>query len=286
MPEAWWTLRRSPAVSTSCQVWPSISTSESTGSVVVPAVASTTERFSPVSWLSRLDLPTFGLPTSATRRGPPSRSTSSRGEVGQHVEHGVEQVARAATVQARHRVRLAEAEAPQRGDLLEAARVVDLRGAQQHRPVRAAQHAGRGLVDRGRADLAVDDQQDRVGGAHRGLGLRGDGGLHALGVGDPAAGVQQCEPPAVPQRVVGDAVAGHAGHVLHDRLAAAEDAVDQRRLADVRAPDDGEHRLGRPSACVETGVVQHRPRADVGGEFLRHFILRSGPRHRHGPAPG
>ena len=82
MPLAWLTLRRRPAVSTSCHVSPSISTSESTGSVVVPAPASTTARVSPVSWLSRLDLPTLGFPTSATRRGPPSRSTSSRGDSG------------------------------------------------------------------------------------------------------------------------------------------------------------------------------------------------------------
>ena len=39
------------------------------------------------------------------------------------------------------------------------------------------------------------------------------------------------EPPAGPLRVVGDAVPGHAGHVLDHRLAPAEDAVDERRLA-------------------------------------------------------
>ena len=43
---------------------------------MVPATESTTARSSPVSLLSRLDLPTFGLPTSATRRGPAARSPS------------------------------------------------------------------------------------------------------------------------------------------------------------------------------------------------------------------
>ena len=38
---------------------------------VVPATLSTTTRSEPASRLSRLDLPTLGRPTSATRRGPP-----------------------------------------------------------------------------------------------------------------------------------------------------------------------------------------------------------------------
>ena len=49
---------------------PSSWTRESTGSTVVPATSSTTERSSPAILFSSEDLPTFGLPTSATRRGP------------------------------------------------------------------------------------------------------------------------------------------------------------------------------------------------------------------------
>ena len=45
-----------------------MSTISSTGSRVVPARSFTTERCACASWLSSDDLPTFGRPTSATRR--------------------------------------------------------------------------------------------------------------------------------------------------------------------------------------------------------------------------
>src|SRR6478736_1499930 len=60
-----------PAVSTKRQVLPPSSMSSSTGSRVVPATLSTTTRSEPARRLSRLDLPTLGRPTRATRRGPP-----------------------------------------------------------------------------------------------------------------------------------------------------------------------------------------------------------------------
>ena len=50
---------------------------------------------------------------------------------------------------------------------------------------------------------------------------------------------------SVPLGLVRDAVAGDAGGVLDDGLAAAEDAVDERGLADVRAADDRQHRQRR-----------------------------------------
>src|SRR5690606_7909346 len=68
---------------------------------------------------------------------------------------------------------------------------------------------------------------------------------HALGVGHPAAGVDEDELAAVPVRVVGDAVAGHSGYVLDDGLTAPEDAVDERRLADIRASDHRHDGLGQ-----------------------------------------
>ena len=63
-----------------------------------------------------------------------------------------------------------------------------------------------------------------------------------LRVGLPAAGVDDREAAAEPLGLVGDAVARDAGGVFDDGLAAAEDAVDERGLADVRAAHDGEHR--------------------------------------------
>ena len=58
-----------------------------------------------------------------------------------------------------------------------------------------------------------------------------------------------------------DAVARDAGDVLDDRLAAADDAVDQRGLADVRAADDGEHRH-------RSGRVRGLPRGLVRGPLV------------------
>ena len=75
------TRRRMPAVSTNVQVSRRSSISSSTGSRVVPATSSTTTRSEPATLFSREDLPTFGRPTSATRRGPraaPSRARTRR----------------------------------------------------------------------------------------------------------------------------------------------------------------------------------------------------------------
>src|SRR6185437_6073895 len=54
-----------------------------------------------------------------------------------------------------------------------------------------------------------------------------------------------------------DPVPGHAGHVLHDRLAGAENAVDQGGLADVGSADHGQHRLPlrpEPGGAVSLGL--------------------------------
>ena len=93
--------------------------------------------------------------------------------------------------------------------------------------------------------------------AHRDLGLAGDPLGQAAGVGVPAPGVHDGEGAAVPVGVVGHPVAGHAGHVLDDRLAAAEDPVDQGGLADVGAADDREHGDRGPSGSAVGGGLGH-----------------------------
>ena len=81
------------------------------------------------------------------------------------------------------------------------------------------------------------------------------------------------------------AVAGDAGALLDDRLAPADDAVDERRLADVRPADDGDdglrltplqrlaqgdavggHDLDRPGQVLGRGAVEEAAlgQADVG----------------------
>ena len=66
-----------PAVSTNIHVCPSSSIASSTGSRVVPAVGSTTTRSDPASLFKSEDLPTFGLPRRATRRGPSGRASAT-----------------------------------------------------------------------------------------------------------------------------------------------------------------------------------------------------------------
>ena len=191
--------------------------------------------------------------------GPPDQRHPARaalgvglaGRVGQRGEHRVEQVAAAAAVQAADRVRLAQPERPQLGGVGLDPFVVDLGDREHHRPLGAAQRPGDDQVGLGGAGAAVDHEQHEIGGGDGAFGLGRDHGLQPAGVRLPAAGVDQGEPPPAPQRVVGDAVAGHARDVLHDGFAAAEDAVDQRRLADVRPADDRHD--GRNARFIDIG---------------------------------
>ena len=157
-------------------------------------------------------------------------------------------------------VRLAQPEVPQPVGLGLGALVVDLVGGEHDRLVRLAQDLDDRLVGVGDPDRRVDHEQHRVGEPDRDLGLGRDPLGQAAGVGVPAAGVDDGEGAAVPVGVVGDPVAGHARHVLDDRLAAADDPVDQRGLADVGAADDGEdgNRAGVLGLAPLLGVVGGR----------------------------
>ena len=185
--------------------------------------------------------------------------------LGQRLQDGVEHVARAAAVQRRDRDRLPEPEVPQPVGLGLGALVVDLVGGQDDRLAGLAQDLDDRLVDVGDPDGRVDDEQHRVGERDRDLGLAGDPLGEPAGVRVPASGVDDGEGPAVPERVVGDPVPGHARHVLDHGLAASDDPVDQRRLADVGPADDGEDRhgegrLGGPSSWASLTVVDARVR--------------------------
>ena len=180
--------------------------------------------------------------------------------VGQRREHGVEQVAAAPAVQPADRVRLAQAERPQFGGVGLAALVVDLGDGEHDRTPGAAQGARDDQVGLGGAGAAVDDEQHEVGGGDGALGLRRHHRLQPAGVRLPAAGVDEGEPAPAPQRVVGDPVAGDPGNVLHDRLAAAEDPVDQRRLADVRPA----RRPRPPAPCSAPASGRRRCQSSAG----------------------
>ncbi|GAA3101927.1 hypothetical protein GCM10017687_11310 [Streptomyces echinatus] len=127
---------------------------------------------------SNEDLPTFGRPIRAMRRGPPTAVPKvCAGGLRQRFQDGVQHVAGAAAVQGGDRVRLAEAEGPQVGRVRLAAQAVDLVGAQHDRLAGLAQQPYDGLVGVGRADLGVHDEDDGVGGLDRVLGLRGHRGV-------------------------------------------------------------------------------------------------------------
>ena len=76
----------------------------------------------------------------------------------------------------------------------------------------------------------------------------------------PPVSTTTTTPPAGPRRLAGDAVAGHARKVVGERPPRAGEAVEQRRLADVRATDDGDGRRHIPTASRYRGG---RPRFDT-----------------------
>ena len=137
----------------------------------------------------------------------------------------------------------------------------------------------------------VDDEDHRVGLGHRLARLLGhllDDAGRLLGL--EAAGVDDDELALADAAVAVVAVARQAGEVGDDRVAALRHAVEQRRLADVGAADDGDDgfhgarsldaliRAGRrtaPPLRVTTSIVPpdtHRRRRDRG---CRRSVRRS-----------
>ena len=208
---------------------------------MVPATSSTTTRSEPGQPVEQRGLADVGPADDRDPARSPDLGLLLGRRLGQRLQDGVEHVARAAAVQRRDRDRLPQPEVPQAVGLGLGALVVDLVGGQDDRLAGLAQDLDDRLVDVGDPDGRVDDEQHRVGERDRDLGLAGDPLGEPAGVRVPAAGVDDGEGPAVPERVVGDPVPGHAGHVLDDGLPASDDPVDQRRLADVGPADDGEH---------------------------------------------
>ena len=157
----------------------------------------------------------------------------------------------------RHGTRLTEPEALERPHVGLAAFVVDLVDDDEHGLVRLVQHARDALVLLGEPDDAIDDEEHHVGVDERALGLPAHHARERLGAGarvgrEPAAGVDDDEPTAVPLCVELLAIAGDTGLLLHDRVAPADEAVDQRGLADVRTADDRDDRVGAHDLTAAT----------------------------------
>ena len=127
---------------------------------------------------------------------------------------------------------------------------------------------GQALVLVADAFVGVDDEQRGVGAvdglerAHEAVVL---GRLVDLAAAAHAGGVDEAQRTVVGLDDGVDCVACRARHVVHDRALVADQAVEQRRLADVGSPDDGDGEdpvvvgvLGSPPArrqrrdqCVE-----------------------------------
>ena len=220
---------------------PSMSTTRSIGSRVVPGSSSTRTRCSPASRLSSVDLPDVG--TAHDRQPGVPGAGLDAALLGEGVHQGVEEVADAAAVLGADRDRLAEAERPQAVEVRLLALPVHLVGHEQVRHPGAEQQPGDALVVVGHLGGGVGQVDDHVGGSRRRLRvLPHPGDQRFVGAELPTAGIHQEEAAAAPLGLEAAGVAGDPGLLVDHGETAPQDPVDQRRLADIGPPDDGDHR--------------------------------------------
>ena len=244
--------RRMPAVSTSTYSRPPNEKAVSIGSRVVPGASCTSTRSSPSRQLTSDDLPTFGFPMKAMRMG--RFSSSRRGGGAARTAADAASLGRRATTASRNwltpRPWLAEtgntsskpnenASAARRGAH---AFAVDLVRGDQHRLAGLAEQLRDLAVDGGHALARVDDERHDVGLVQRAQRLlphrREDPGRERI----EAAGVDDAKPRRPPLADAVAAIARDARLVLDQRRLPADQAVEQRRLADVRPPDQRDQR--------------------------------------------
>ena len=187
-------------------------------------------------------MPTFGRPTIAI--AGPSGSSSCFG-LRQRFDDPIEQIAGPAAVVRRNGDRIAEPELVELDRGVAAGQAVGLVRHQNRRLVGAPQHVGDFVVAGVDAAPGVDHEDDDVGLAD------GDVGLLAGVVGDlgerfgldflivlQTAGVDKRELDPAPIGRAVDAVARRSWLVLDDGAPFADQAIEQRGLADVRPADD------------------------------------------------
>ena len=194
-------------------------------------------RSRPTSAFRSDDLPTFGRPRIATliASSPTGRSPCP----GRRLDDLVQEVAGAVAVERRDGDRVAEAETVELERLEVAARVVELVREHENRPPRHAQDLGELLVAGRHAGLRIDDEEHEVGLLDRLTRLRRDLRAERPGVrAVDAARVDEAERRSRPLAEKLLAVARDSRRLVHDRGARRSQAVDQRRLADVREADD------------------------------------------------
>ncbi len=158
---------------------------------------------------------------------------------GQLLGDRVEEIAGADPLDRRDRERRAQAELVELRGLRLAAPGVGLVRDEEHGLSATAEQVGDVVLDRKDAALRVDDEQDHVGLPDRGLRLAAYGRLHLAGLRVvESPGVDERELAAAPLGGRVDAVARRAGKVLDDRDAFTDEAIEQRRFADVGPPND------------------------------------------------
>ncbi len=181
------------------------------------------------------------------------------------------------TVRRRDGPRGVQTQRPELVGLALRARGVHLVDGEEHRLAGALEDPSDLLVVGDETGLAVDEEHDDVslfGGHHR---LGPDRGLELVDVaGLDAAGIDEQEVHAVPVRTMVAAITGHSTRLVHDGVGGLGDPVDERRLADVRAPDYGDygqrHERVTPSRRRKIGplprsrpAVLRRPRIPDAG---------------------
>jgi hypothetical protein len=160
--------------------------------------------------------------------------------LGETVRDLVEQVARARAVRRGDRNGVAGAEAVHVVEV-RALRVVDLVRDEQPRLAGVAQQIDDARVARVRANLRVGHEDDEIGLADGLHHLLADLDVHRhRRVFDDAAGVDEPERLAVPLGAAEVTVARGARFLADDGGVRAEDAIEERRLADVGPADEGD----------------------------------------------
>ena len=141
-------------------------------------------------------------------------------------------------------------------------RVVDLVRDHEHRLLRLAENLRDLFVARRDADLRVEHKEDDVCLRDRLARLVGDraGDRRRVGDVDPA-GVDEEEAPVAPLADELLAVARDAGRLVHDGGPRTRQAVDERRLPDVREADDRNGADGLGRGHTAKGTVRRRCRS-------------------------
>ena len=180
----------------------------------------------------------------------------------------VEQVGDAFTMLSTDRGRFAEAEREAFVDARVALFAFRLVGYEHYRNLLATQPAGDLFVQRGQADTRIEYEHRRVRAFQTDFGLLAHPAGQAVGIlVFPAGGVDDLELQPRDFRIAEAAVARDAGLVVDQRQPLADEPVEQRRLADIRAADDDHRGLGWGYAHdgAASGPLAAALQADVRG---------------------